>query len=91
MFSVVTILGRDFSTYSLIAIAGMIAMAVFCALQCRFPRKGAKLTPDMQDILIMLMFAGFGLVIGAKIMYAVTSIKFIYLDELNFLKTFGSG
>lgn len=86
MFSVVTVFGRIFSTYSLIAIGGMIVTAVFCALQCRFPRKKAKVVPDMQDILMMLMFASFGLFIGAKIMFAFTSLNFTYSNELNFFE-----
>jgi len=42
--------------------------------------------PDKQDILMMLMFASFGLFIGAKIMYALTSINFTYSQELNFFE-----
>lgn len=86
MFSVVTIFGRPFTTYALIAFAGMIVTAVFCVLQCRFPRKKSKLVPDSQDILIMLMYAAFGLFIGSKIMYAITSITFTYSNSLNFFE-----
>lgn len=83
MFSDVTILGRTFSVYSLCAVAGGIAFAVFCAMQCRFPRKKASIVPDKQDVLLMLMFAAFGMFIGAKIMYVLTSVDFIYNENLN--------
>ncbi len=84
MFSTFTFLGKTISLYAVCAIAGGIFISLFCALQCRFPRKRGGMVPDMQDMLLMLLFAAFGLLIGAKIMYAVTSIDFIYDKNLNF-------
>lgn len=83
MLPFIYIFGKELPTYSVCAILGGIAIAVFCALQCRFPRKKAKIKVDMQDILLMLVFAAFGLIIGAKLMYAMTSINFLYREDLN--------
>ncbi|MCM1055749.1 MAG: prolipoprotein diacylglyceryl transferase [Bacteroides sp.] len=84
MLPYIYIFGREFPSYSVCAILGGIAISFFCALQCRFPRKKARVRVDMQDILLMLVFAAFGLIIGAKFMYAVTSIDYSYREDLNF-------
>lgn len=86
MIPFIYIFGREFPTYSVCAIIGGIAIAAFCALQCRFPRKKAAVKVDMQDILLMLVFAFFGLLIGAKLMYALTSVDFVYQNDLNFFQ-----
>lgn len=86
MLPYIYIFGREFPTYSVCAVLGGIAISIFCALQCLFPRKKAKVKVDMQDILLMLMFAGFGLIIGAKLMYALTSTDYFYRDDLNFFQ-----
>lgn len=86
MLPFIYIFGREIPTYSVCAILGGIAIAFFCALQCCFPRKKAKVKVDMQDILLMLVFAAFGLIIGAKLMYALTSIDLIYREDLDFFQ-----
>ncbi len=83
MLSTFTFLGKTISAYAACAIVGGVFISIFCALQCRFPRKKGGKVPDKQDILFMLLFAAFGMFIGAKIMYAVTSINFIYKEALN--------
>jgi phosphatidylglycerol:prolipoprotein diacylglycerol transferase len=86
MLSTFTFLGKTISAYAVCAIVGGVFISLFCALQCRFPRKKGGKVPDKQDILFMLLFAAFGMFIGAKIMYAVTSINFIYDGTLNFFQ-----
>ena len=84
MYPAITLLGKTISSYGICSIIGGFFLALFCALQCRFPRKKGGIVPDVQDMMLTLVFAVFGLLIGAKIMYAVTSTNFVYYEELSF-------
>lgn len=86
MIPFIYIFGKQIPTYSVCAIAGGIAMVIFCALMCRFPRKKAAVKVDMQDMMLMLLYAGLGLLVGAKLFYAIFSIDFQYNEFLSFFQ-----
>lgn len=83
MFSHFEILGRDIPMYAVFAILGAAAIAGYLALMCRFPRK-APPRIDPYDIFFMLLYAFIGAVIGAKLLYIVTSVDVFWYPDLSF-------
>ncbi len=83
MHSFIRILGKDIPLYSLFAIAGAVAIIAYCTVQCRFPRKN-RVKIESQDMLFMLIYAAIGAVIGAKLMYIVTSVDFNWYPDKSF-------
>ena len=83
MFSHFEILGRDIPMYAVFAILGAAAIAGYLALMCRFPRK-APPRIDPYDIFFMLLYAFIGAVIGAKLLYIVTSVDIFWYPDLSF-------
>ena len=84
MFPFINIFGKDISSYSVCAIIGGVVMIIFCSLMCRFPRKRSGVKIDTQDIVIMLLFCTLGLIIGAKLLFIITSVDFDYFEEISF-------
>lgn len=83
MFPFIQILGRDFPLYSLSAGTGLLAAFIHYAVQCRFPKSG-KVKIDTQDTLFMLIYACIFAVVGAKLLYLVTSVKIFWIDGASF-------
>ena len=78
----------DIPMYSVLALLGAAAMSLFCVLQCRFPRKAlpAPMAPVIQtyDSFYMLLYAFIGAIIGAKLLYLITSVEVYWLPQLSF-------
>lgn len=73
----------DIPMYSVLAFAGAAAMSLFCVLQCRFPRRAQPLIQP-HDIFYMLLYAFISAIIGAKLLYLVTSVEVYWLPQLSF-------
>lgn len=69
--------------YTVLAVAGAVAISGFCVLQCRFPRKAPPLI-QTYDIFYMLLYAFIGAVVGAKLLYLLTSVEVYWIPQLSF-------
>ena len=83
MLPYIHLFGIDISMYTVLAASGAIAISLFCVLQCRFPRK-APPTVQTYDIFYMLLYAFIGAVIGAKLLYLLTSVEVYWLPQFSF-------
>ena len=83
MLPFIHLFGFDIPMYPALAIVGAIALSLFCVLQCRFPRKAP---PPIQtyDIFYMLLYAFIGAIVGAKLLYLITSVEVYWLPQLSF-------
>ena len=73
MYPVITIFGRQFGTYALIAIAAGIPVgALFC-------RRTGKRGEDSEKAIICLLFAAIGVLAGGCLLYGITNIKYFPL------------
>ena len=73
MYPVITIFGRQFGTYALIAIAAGIPVgALFC-------RRISKRGEDSEKAIICLLFAALGVLAGGCLLYGITNIKYFPL------------
>lgn len=79
MFPFIQILNRDIPLYSLCAGAGLLAAFIYYAVQCRFPKSG-KVRIDTQDTLFMLIYACIFAVVGAKLLYLITSVDYYWIS-----------
>lgn len=84
MYSTVVIFGKEFSTYGLCAIAGGIAIVVYYFLQCKFTKKNAAVKVEYRDMVFMLVYAAVGLLIGAKLLFLITSADFVWYSDKDF-------
>lgn len=78
MFPIITIFGRDIPLYAVMAFMGaaaMILLSVFIA------KKRGKIPSE--DIFFMLLFAGIGCLIGAKLLYIIISVDVYWQPELS--------
>ena len=71
MLPFIHLFGTDISMYTVLAVAGALAISGFCVLQCRFPRKTPPLI-QTYDIFYMLLYGFIGAVVGAKLLYLLT-------------------
>jgi phosphatidylglycerol:prolipoprotein diacylglycerol transferase len=76
MFPIINIFGKQIPMYAVMAVIGG---GVMC-LVCTFLAKKRKLK-DADDMLYMLLYAGIGCVIGAKLLYLIVSVDVYYLPE----------
>lgn len=83
MCGAILIFGREISAYSLAALAGAVTTVVYCVLQSLFTRKGARVKLMPQEIFYMLLFMAIGVFLGARLLYAFTSIDFSVNDEIS--------
>ena len=85
MFSQFEVLGRQIPMYGVCAVLGAGAIALFFWLQCRNPR---KVYPEIaaQDMLFMMIYALIGAIIGAKLMYFITSVDVYWIPEKSFFE-----
>lgn len=84
MYSTVVILGKEFSTYGLCAIAGGIAIVLYYFLQCKYTKNTAVVKVEYRDMFFMLVYAAVGLIIGAKLLFLITSADFVWYSDKNF-------
>ena len=83
MLPYIHLFGIDIPMYSVLAASGAAAISVFCVLQCRFPRKTPPLIKTY-DIFYMLLYAFIGAIVGAKLLYLLTSVEVYWLPQLSF-------
>ena len=83
MLPYIPILGYEIPMYPVLAFLGAALLSVFCVLQCRFPRKTAPAV-NTQDIFFMLLYAFIGAIIGAKLLYLITSVPVYWVPQLSF-------
>lgn len=84
MHSIVEIFGRKISTYSLCAIAGGVALVLYYIFQCKHTKKNSAVKIEYRDMLFMLVYAAVGLLIGAKLLFLITSTDFVWYSDKNF-------
>ena len=73
MYPIVTILGKQFGTYMIMSVIGLlIAGFVFCRM---IARRGL----DDNDAIVFLLIAAVGLLIGGHLMFALTRLQFFRL------------
>ncbi|MCH5200071.1 MAG: prolipoprotein diacylglyceryl transferase [Oscillospiraceae bacterium] len=82
MLPYINLFGVDIPMYAVLSAAGAAAITVFCVLQCRFCKK----TPQIKtyDVFYMLLYAFIGAIIGAKLLYLLTSVEVYWLPQLSF-------
>lgn len=68
MFPYITVFGKDISTY---AVTAFIGAAVMCAVSVLYTKRRKKIPAE--DIFYMLLYAGIGCLIGAKLLYLIIS------------------
>ena len=73
LYPIITIFGRQFGTYVLIAIAAGIPVG---ALFCRRIRKWGE---DSEKAIVCLLFAMLGMLVGGSLLYGITNIKYFPL------------
>ena len=72
----IQILGREFTAYTLIALAGVLVILFFTR------RLAEKRGLDDSHMLYMLLFAFIGVLVGGHLLYAITNIsKLVYILE----------
>ncbi len=76
----ITVFGRKYATYSLIAVAAAIAVG---ALFCRRIKKHGL---DDNDAVIFLLICGVGALVGGSLLYGITNLG--YLSALGEARTF---
>lgn len=83
MLPYINLFGVDIPMYAAMAVLGAAAVSLFCVLQCRFPR---KLPPQIKtyDIFYMLLYAFIGAIVGAKLLYLLTSVEVYWLPQFSF-------
>ena len=83
MLPYIPILNYEIPMYPVLAFLGAAFLSVFCVLQCRFPRK-TYAAVQIQDIFFMLLYAFIGAIIGAKLLYLITSVPTYWIPQLSF-------
>lgn len=73
MYPILHILGREIGTYGVCALAGLIASAV---LACTLAKRRGLM---MEDIVLLVLTGGLGLVIGAHLLYGLTNLPMLAL------------
>ncbi len=73
LYPIITIFGRQFGTYVLIAIAAGIPVG---ALFCRRIRKRGE---DSEKAIVCLLFVILGMLVGGSLLYGITNIKYFPL------------
>lgn len=83
MYPIVTIFGKEFSMYAIMAIIGLLTAGfVFC-------RQIKKNGGDESDATLFILPIGLGMLIGGSLLYAITNITlFSLFSEVNCLKDF---
>lgn len=77
MLPYIHLFGFQIPMYSVFAVSGAAAITLFCVLQR--PR-----TLQNYDVFYMLLYAFIGAVIGAKLLYLITSVKVYWIPQLDF-------
>ena len=83
MLPYIHLFGFDIPMYTVMAVVGAAAISLFCVLQCRFPRKTPPAVKTY-DIFYMLLYAFIGALVGAKLLYLLTSVKVYWIPQLDF-------
>ena len=78
MLPFIHLFALDIPMYPVLSIAGAAAISLFCVLQCR----STYIQP--YDSFYMLLYAFIGAVIGAKLLYLITSVKVYWFPQLDF-------
>lgn len=73
MYPVITIFGKPFGTYALIAVAAGIPVG---ALFCRSIRKRGY---DSEKAIVCLLFSALGVLFGGSLLYGITNIRYFPL------------
>ena len=73
MYPVITIFGRQFGTYALIAVAAAIPVG---ALFCRSIRKRGC---DSEKAIVCLLISAIGVIFGGSLLYGITNMKYFPL------------
>lgn len=84
MLPYIHLFGTDIPMYAVLAIAGAAAITLFCVMQCRYPRKALPRIKT-SDIFYMLLYAFIGAIVGAKLLYLLTSVEVYWIPQLSFL------
>ncbi len=83
MYPIIEILGKEFGTYSILAIFGMM-LSFFVAYLL-----GKRYNIEREDFMILCLFIVGGLLLGSHLLYGVTNIKYLivlvkHLSEFSF-------
>lgn len=89
MFPIIEVFGHEVGMYAVLAVLGAGALGLFFLFQCRSPREGQPKI-NFQDAVFMLIFALLGAVIGAKLLYFITSADVQWLPEQGFFENIGN-
>lgn len=83
MLPYIHLFGIDIPMYTVMAVAGAAALSLFCVLQCRFPRPSPPVIKTY-DIFYMLLYAFIGAIVGAKLLYLLTSVEVYWVSHWSF-------
>ncbi len=86
MYPIIEIFGKEFGTYSIISLFGMMLSFVVAFLLAR--RKNV----EREDYIILCLFIVAGLLLGSHLVYGITNIKYLVivfknLSKLSFIET----
>ncbi len=72
MYPIIEFLGREFSTYGLMALVGVLLCGY---IVCRYAKKAGY---DDNNFIIVLLISSIGVLVGGHIMYAITQMELIF-------------
>lgn len=73
MYPDIKIINKEISTYSIMALIGIIASLLYIILRCKKEKK------DDNNIITLLLLSMIGVLIGSHLLYAITQYKLVYL------------
>ena len=83
MYPVIDIFGRDFTTYAICALIGILIAGV---LMCKMTAATGR---DDNDTIILLLISAIGVLLGSHILYGLTNIHNFYLfTKITDIKSF---